>query len=234
MADADINEQSGGTQGEEQTQEYTKESVERMIQEAAEKALKEGESKAHQHWQSVADKKISDVNRLAEERLSKYETELSAYKKQRFETLSPEEQQAAMLKEIYERMNSEGEKKASPEVKAPEVHDEKPADFGNDDPRQAARKQISPVLQELGIDIEKVDWADETVGPDSMKRFLASIVTQVRGAPAAPEKTEEEVESDRVNTSRSIGKSETDILKMNPRDLVMQGLKDFTPTRLKG
>lgn len=227
MAD-DINNESGGTQGDEQ--EYTKESVEKMIQEAAEKARKEGETQAHQHWQGIADKKISEVNKIAEERLSKYEEELSTYRKQRFETMTPEEQQAAMIKELYERNTKEGEKTSS-EGKSQDT-DTKPAGF-DEDPRVAARKQITPVLEELGLDVSKVDWADDTQGPEAMKRFVQSIVAQQKPAEETKTQTEEEKEAERVNASRSMGKTDNDILKMNPRDLVIAGLKEDKPSRMR-
>lgn len=230
MADSDINNEGGGTQeGQESIPEYTKESVEQLIAQAKEEARKEGEAKAHQHWQGIADKKISEVNKLAEERLSKYEEELSTYRKQRFETMTPEEQQAAMIKELYERETKGGDKPSS-EGKAQDT-DVKPAGF-DEDPRIAARKQITPVLEEMGLDVSKIDWGDDTQGAEAMKRFVKSIVDQSKPTGTdETKKTEEEEEAERVNTSRSMGKGEKDILKMNPRDLVIAGLKEDKPSR---
>lgn len=230
MAD-DINEQSGGTQGEETPKTYSEAELKELIEKARGEGLKEGESKAHSHWQSVADQKVSQVMKATEEKLAASERELSEFRKARMESMSPEEQQAAMLREVYERLTS-GEKASGSKQETSGVDTKQGFETQKDSEKDSvkdARSQFDPVLKELGLDPSKVDWADDAQDMGTqIKRFVQSLIAQQKAEDKGP--TEEEQEAERVNTSRSVGATK-DILKADPWDLVNDYFKETKPDR---
>lgn len=222
-------EQDGGTQETQGTQEQ----LEAAIQAAREEGKKEGQSEAHKHWQSVADKQIAAVREAAQGKLSEYEKHITELRQAQMETMTPEERNQALLKEVLDRLDR---KESGPE-QTETFSGSQTADFDSQektDPRTEAQNQIAPVLKEMGVDLTKVDWGTDAPGVEGMRRFLKSLADQWKTPPHEHSESEEEQEANRVDSSRRTGSNQFDILKADPLDLISAGLKESNPSRRLG
>lgn len=194
-----------------QDKSFTEAEVQTRIAEA----LKEGETKAYRHWQAINDKVVA-AERTKNAGLAK---ELDELKGKQFESLSPDEQTKAMLRDIHQAVNKPREDTQGDTQKKSTSDD---TQGGGDDVVAAVRTSIGEALKEAGLDPAKVDWAEDTSGPEALKRFLKSVVTQVK--PAADKKpSEEETEVNRVDTSKG-GGHVVDLRTIDPMALVRAGL----------
>lgn len=178
---------------------YTEEEVKELLG----NAKKEGQTEAYRHWQSVNDRVIS-AERGKNEALNK---ELKDYRDKAFEALSPEEQNKALMREVRDKLD----KPTAPKAEEP-----------SDPAGVNVRESVNATLKEAGLDPSKIDWADDAQGPEAMKRFLKSIVTQVKPAEVKP--SEEEVEANRVDSSKSAGGSIINLKDIDTRDLISKAL----------
>lgn len=235
MAD-DIEQGGTQTEGETGSKTYNQEDLDKLLADARAEAAKEGEAKAHKHWQSVADKQISQVKEGFASEVSKRDALINEMRQARFQSMSPEERQQAMLEEIYNReIGGAGAKQASESAPQPSFNAPAQADFdGQADPREAAQKEIAGILTDMGLDPGKVDWGNDVQGPDSMKRFLASVVAQTKQPEQKKSEDPEESEAERINSQRGSAPVDRDILKMDPLHLISEGLKESKPRRLLG
>lgn len=190
--------------------------TETEVQDLIGKATKEGETKSYRHWQSIADKVVA-AEKTRNQALA---TELQGLKDKAFETLSPEDRTKAIWEEIKagKAAPAGGEQsKDSPGDKGAQD-----AGAGSDDQVAVIRGSINEALKDAGVDPAKVDWADDASGPEAMKRFLKSIVTQLKPAETPKGAV---TEASRVDTSRSAGGAVTvDLKSIDPTALITSGL----------
>lgn len=221
MAD-DINEQSGGTQ--EEPKSYSESDLKSLLEKAKADGQKEGQSEAHKHWQSVSDKHIADLETKYKGKLSEYEKSVEELRQEKLKAMTPEERQATMLEAVYNKVfSTEPKNSDKPDTASPA--DAPADDFGKPDNAQA---EIGSILKEMGLDDSKVNWKT-----GNMKEFLGSIVEQVKGSAKTEDTTEDDTEANRVSTSRTVS-GVVDITKVNPFDLIKQGLTESKPARYIG
>lgn len=208
----DIND--GGTQGEQPAGEpdktYTQAEVDTLLGTTKEEAQKEAVTNSWSRFQSEADKKIAEANKRGDTAV----TELQELKRQQMETLSPEERQRVQTDEIYKRMNSEEPTKVgadAPSGPQPQVEPSPPADSGQDE----AKAAVAKILQEEGIDPEKVDWGEGADPQEAMRRFIRSV----KGQQSPPDEEPPPEQSPTPDTSRGAGPS-ADITKEDPTELI--------------
>ncbi len=214
----------GGTPNTEEKGGEDKVYTEVDVQALVAAAKKEGQTETWQHWQSEADKKVSAARTQFETESKATGEELAGLKKARLDALTPEERSQAMLETVYERLTSPAVKETPADK--PNIPDNTLSPGSDSETVTQARGEVGAVLKDMGIDLDKVDWADGVQGPDAMKRFLASVVAQVSDKTKTDlEKEEEEKEASRTESSGKGGSGGFDYMKGDPVDLIKSGVK---------
>lgn len=237
MLDNDI--QQGATDDEQQQQSgeetpktYTKEELDAAIADAKAEAKREGESNAFRHWQSVHDKQMAEATKSLQEQNAALQADLAAREKAAMDAMSPEDRQRAIMEKMWEKMNQpqDGAKSASPQGQSQTP----PKDQGQpqyQEPDVAAaqkqvRESVGAILKsDFGIDPTKVDWAEDTSGPEAMRRFLKSVREQMGGEGAKKPEGEGKDGDDDVNrVSTSHGSTAApDVKDIDPGSLIRSG-----------
>ncbi len=235
MAD-DINDQDGGTQENEDSEQgsaetnqtpegkmYTEAEIASMI----DGAKKEAVTVTWSEMQSKADKAIGAAN--AKEKTA---TEaLADIKKASMDAMSPEDRDRVMLKELYEKVDSLG---ARPQDGAGDSQSQtqgKPS--GSDAFDQSASESVtqartaaSEILEKHGFDTSQVAWGD---GKDSMAdldTFIGSLKAKASGSEGDQSSQDGGSASSKgsgnYDNSRGTGGA-PDLLTVDPVDLMKRG-----------
>lgn len=202
---------NGGTTG----KVYTEDEVKKLLAESE----KKGQATAWKHWQSIHDKALSAEKAKTAQEKELLLKELNDLKQKQLESLTPEERQRVLLEEIYKRMES-GSNKPSRTETLESPQDEEYVSEGTVN-TETIRAEVGAVLKEMNVDPDKVDWGEGTTGMEAMKRFLKSIVTQLKSS----EKPSESSEADRLDLTRSTNFKPFDLKSINTAELITAGLK---------
>jgi len=230
MAD-DIND--GGTQDEgkgeqgsaegQQNQEgtlYTQEAIDALVLEKQKEAV----TKTWGDMQSRADKAISAAT--TETKTAKQQ--LADLKRSTIEALPPEQKQAAMLEEVYAKMN------AAPEVKPQDGASDsqtqtqgqsstfQPSDTAPSDAQAKAQEAVGKRLQEKGLDPSKINFGDGKDADADLNTFVDSMYAQVKSSLEQGDSTKEKQNYDNSRGTGTAG----DLLTADPVELMKRGYKD--------
>ena len=223
MSDED---KTGGTPETEEKGGEDKVYTEADVQTLVGKAKEDGKTESWRHFQSESDKKISVAKTQFEAESKVTGEKLAELQRARLDGMSPEERNQAMMETVYERLTSPAVPEKSTADK-PNSTEDAPGPGSDSGTMAQARDEVGAALKEMGIDAEKVDWAEGVGGPEAMKRFLKSIVDQNSDKTKNDlEKEEEEKEANRTDGSRSAAGGGFDFLKGDPSELILQGAKE--------
>lgn len=212
----------GGTQDEDQSGTdkdklqgtlYTPEQLDALVLEKQKEAV----TKTWSEMQSRSDKAIQ----AAKTETTTAQQQLTDLKRANIEALPPEQKQAAMLEEVYAKMN------AAPEVKSQDVATD-PQTQTQDDPstfqqnqtptsdvQDKAREAVGKILQEKGLDPSKIQYGDGKNEANDLRTFIDSVMKQVK-----PEQDDPPLNT--YDNSRGTGGS-VDILNVDPVELMKRG-----------
>lgn len=195
--------------------------------------VKETTTAVYRDAQSRADKaisiKVAEIEQTSGTDRKRLEGELEEFRKTRFASMTTEERNAYMVEELYNRGTGTATATDSPPADGGKgkagTDDVPPASGQGDAPAAAAvamKVKVGETLKEMGLDPEKVDWADgETDPTKAMTRFIGSIAKLQSGQ----DPNETENGGDDIDLSRSAGAGVGDITKINPVDLIRRGAK---------
>lgn len=186
---------------------FTQDEFDAAVKDADEKATAKATSDSYRKHQSAID--------TAKASSDKAEEELNKVKREAIKNLPEAERQAAMLEDVFEKLNN-----PAPKAGAKGEDDLKPAPVV-DSPESAqaeAQKKLREIAKAKGLDPDKLDFSDP-------EKFIDGIKEQLKES-----ETEEDEDDDPIDTTTgSVGGKSTSreaMLKADPKALMRQGYKD--------
>lgn len=206
-----------GTDGKQEPQGtvYTKEELDTLIL----GAQKEAVTKTWGEMQSRSDKAIQ----AAKTETTTAQQQLTNLKRANIDALPPEQKQAAMLEEVYAKMNAAPEVKPQDGAPDPQTQTQgDPSTFQQtptapSNTQDKAREAVGKILQEKGLDPSKIEYGDGKDEANDLRTFIDSVMKQVK-----PEQDDPPQNKNTYDNSRGTGGS-VDILKVDPVELMKRG-----------
>lgn len=215
----------GANSGEQQVKTYTETEVQEMIAKASADAEKKGQTAAHSHWQSVADKSIATLKNEYESKLGQQNQTIAELRKAQLDSMSPEDRSLAILEDVRNMLSGQGANNASDKSQANDQLYRTPVDQGPAQDETAAvaqlRKEVADTLQkQYGVDPSKIDWADGEQGTTAMNKFLGSVLSQIG---TQGDQGDQGDDPNHVDTRNSGGGNVFDPKTADPASLIRQG-----------
>lgn len=199
---------------------YTEDQINALVQ----AGQKEAVTKTWGDMQSKADKAIQ----VAKTETTTALQQLTDLKRANIEALPPEQKQAAMLEDVYQRMNSAPDAKPQDGVTDSQSQTQGDAPTFQQTPTVPSDAQVKAqeaagkILQEKGLDPSKINYGDGKDGDADFSAFVDSVLAQVRSSSEQDDSARNKTTYD---NSRGAGGA-VDILTVDPVELMKRGYRN--------
>lgn len=189
---------------------FTQDELDAAVKAGAEASAKQATTESYRKHQSALDVEKSKSSKATEE--------LGRVKMEAIKNLPEAERQAAMLEDVYERLNNPSPSPAKDDEGAKGTES---SDTSLDSPESAqaeAQKKLREIAKAKGLDPDKLDFSDPA-------KFIDGIKAQLE-TNDSDEDEEEAVDTGKGSLGSKGNSSREAMLKADPSDLMRQGYKN--------